>query len=168
MSDENIRITTINGKKVVEINTILFSGKRKIDWDGVEKYLKRYVGKSYTIDENDEVVYIGADFPDEFAHSNYSIKAKGTIGKAKANISQAIPELVQIATNIAFRENDAEKHAKNARYGWYRCTVRFSLPITNDKKESIGKNFFQGRMIIRCSEDGKKYLYDLIDIKKET
>lgn len=167
-SEKNINIISLDGKKIVEINTIIFSSKRKIDWDGVEEYLKQYVGNSYKIDENDEVVYIGTDFPDEYAHSNYSIKAKGTIGKAKANLSQAIPELVQTATNIVFRENNAEKHAKNAKYGWYRCTIHFSLPITNDKKEIIGKNFFQGRMIIRFDEDGKKYLYDIIDIKKET
>ena len=36
MSD-NVIIIDINGKKVVEINTIEFSGKRKIDWEGVER-----------------------------------------------------------------------------------------------------------------------------------
>ena len=50
------------------------------------------------------------DFPDEYANSNYSARAHGT----------------------------------------------------------IGKNAFQSRMIIRFDEDGKKYLYDIIDIKKET
>ena len=30
------------------------------------------------------------------------------------------------------------------------------------------KNAFQGRMIIRFDADSKKYLYDIIDIKKET
>lgn len=157
-----------NGRKIVEIQTIRFSGKRKIDWDSVEAYLKKYVGKSYVIDENDEVIYIGTDFPDEYAHSNYNKKALGTIGKAKANASQIIPELIVTATNINFRQNNAEKHNKNAKYGWYRCTVYFTLPITDENKNVIGKNKYQGRMIIRCDVDGKKYLYDIIDIKKET
>ena len=132
--------------------------KGKFDWDGVETYLRKYIGSSYAIDENDEVVYIGKDFPGEYAHSKYSAKALGTIGKAKANLSQAIPELIKTATNIAFRDNINEKHSKNAKYGWYRCTVHFSIPITNDKGIPIGRNYYQGRMIIRWDEDGRKYL----------
>ena len=50
------------------------------------------------------------------------------IGKAKANASQVIPELVKTATNIVFRENSDDKHNKDAKFGWYRCTVRFTLP----------------------------------------
>ena len=79
------------GHKVVEIDTVIFSGKRKIDWDGVENYLKKYIGYEYVIDETGDVVYIGSDFPDEYANSKYSTKALGTIGKAKANASQVIP-----------------------------------------------------------------------------
>ena len=156
------------GQKVVEIDTIIFSSKRKIDWDGVEKYLKKYVGQRYRLDETDDIIYIGSNFPDEYANSRYSTKALGTIGKAKANASQVIPELIQVATNVVFRENSDEKHIRNARFGWYRCTVRFSLPTCDDKGNIIGKNAFQGRMIIRFDEDGNKYLYDIIDIKKET
>ena len=44
----------------------------------------------------------------------------------------------------------------------------FTLPITDDKGVVVGKNTFQSRMIIRCDADGQKYLYDIIDIKKET
>lgn len=33
---ENVRIIFKDNIKVVEINTIKFSGKRKIDWDGIE------------------------------------------------------------------------------------------------------------------------------------
>lgn len=168
-SGEKVKILThSDGSKIVEISSIQFSGKRKIDWKGVEAYLKKYVGQAYTIDENDELIYIGTDFPDEYSHSNYNKKALGTIGKAKANAAQAIPELVMTANNISFRANDEEKHIKNAKYGWYRCTVHFTLPITDENRVIIGKNMYQGRMIIRCDADGKKYLYDIIDIKKET
>ena len=156
------------GHKVVEIGTVIFSGKRKIDWKGVEYYLKQYIGKKYVIDETDDVIYIGSDFPDEYANSKYSAKALGTIGKAKANASQVIPELIKIATNISFQNNTEPKHDKDAKYGWYRCTVRFTLPISDHKGNAIGKNSFQGRMIIRHAHDGKKYLYDIIGIKKET
>ena len=135
------------GQKVVEIDTIIFSGKRKIDWDGVEQYLKKYVGESYQIDETDDLVYIGSDFPDEYAHSKYNNR---------------------IATDISFSENFEQKHSHDAKYGWYYCIIRFTLPVTNDQKEVIGRNNFRGRMVIRCNQDGKKYLYDIVDIKKET
>lgn len=134
----------------------------------MEAYLKKYVGERYTIDETDDMIYVGSDFPDEYANSNYSSKAFGTIGKAKANAAQAIPELIKTATSIVFRANSDEKHKDNAKYGWYRCTVRFSLPICDDQGNITGRNTFQGRMIIRWAGDGKKYLYDIIDIKKET
>jgi hypothetical protein len=42
-------VTNENGQKVVEIDTIVFSSKRKIDWNGVEQYLKKYVGQQYLI-----------------------------------------------------------------------------------------------------------------------
>lgn len=160
--------TNEKGQKTVTLDEIIFKCKGKIDWAGVEQFLKQYVGRECRIDETNDFIYIGSEFPDEYANSKYSHKIYGTIGKAKANASQAIPELIEIATNISFQENTDEKHKNNAKYGWYRCTVRFSLPICNDKGQVIGKNHYQGRIIIRHGSDGKKYLYDIIDIKKET
>ncbi len=155
-----------DGRKVVDILTVRFSGKRKIDWDGVEQYLKKYIGKSYVIDETDDLIYIGIDFPDEYTSSKDSAKAYGTIGKAKANASQAVGELIQTATNVRFVDNKDSKHSINAKNGWYWCTVQFTLPITDENKNVIGKNLFTGRMVIRCDGKGKKYLYDIVDIKK--
>lgn len=165
---ENVSIISANGKKIVEINTIEFSGKRKIDWEGVERYLKQYVGNQYVIEETGDTVCVGTDFPDEYAHSKYKEKSFGTIGKAKANATQAIPELIMTASNLTFRANLKDKHVVNASGGWYYGEVYFSIPITDDKKRTIGSNTFRGRMIIRKSNDGKMYLYDIIDIKKET
>ena len=54
--------------------------------------------------------------------------------------SQGIPELIQIATNEQFSEN-----TKVERY-----------------------NVYFANMLVRHDEDGKKYLYDLLGIKKET
>ncbi len=160
--------TTDKGYKIVEIKTIVFSRKRKIDWNGVEQYLKRYIGKRYTIETTGQIIYVNSDFPDEYANSRYSAKIFGAIGKAKANASQAIPELIQTATDIVFCPNWESKHQSDALNGWYRCTVYFSLPISNDKGNIIGKNIFRGRMIIRCDSNNILHLYDIIDIKKET
>lgn len=163
-----ITIVDINGKKTVEINTIRFSGKRKIDWEGVESYLKQYVGNQYLVEETGDTVYVGTDFPDEYANSKDTIKSLGTIGKAKANASQAIPELIQSLSEIKHFENFDEKHKADAPNGWYRGTVHFTIPVTNDKGDIIGKNSFRGRMVIRCAAENKLYLYDIVTIKKET
>ena len=67
------------------INDIIFRGKRGINWIDVEEYLRQYVGEFYTIAETNEVVYIGTDLPDEYAHSEYTHILKGANEKAKVN-----------------------------------------------------------------------------------
>ena len=167
MSD-NKNFTGTNGKNIIEISTILFSSKRKIDWEGVERYLKKYVGNKYIIEETGNTVHIGTDFPDEYANSKDTIKSLGTIGKAKAYAAQAIPELIQSLSEIKYFPNCDEKHKSDAPNGWYRGTVHFNLPVTNDKGDITGKNSFRGRMVIRCNAENKLYLYDMVTIKKET
>lgn len=156
------------GRKCVQINEIIFSSKRHIDWKGVEHYLKQYIGKAYVIEESDEKIFIGSELPDEYANSKYSHHIHGAIGKAKANVSQALPELIEIAANRVYQENREQKHEKDAKLGWYRYTIRFSIPIYDENGKQKGRNYYQGRMIVRHALDKKKYLYDIVDIKKET
>ncbi len=160
-------IVTNNGKKTVEIQNIKFRGKRKIDWKSVEDYLKKYIGSQFIIYENGKTVNIGSDFPDEYANSKDTINCLGTNGKAKANASQAIPELIQTLSEIKFYPNLDAKHNADAPNGWLRGTVNFSLSVTNDKGEIIGTNSFRGRMVIRCNKENKLYLYDIVTIKKK-
>lgn len=143
--------------------------KRKEEWEEIEEYLKEYVGKCYEIAETAEKIYIDEDFPDEYANSESRITLKGAVAKAKANAIQGIPELIQIATNEVFSENEKKKHNKDAKYGWYRYNVLFAIPVYDDKtNELVRYNIFSARMLVRHSEDGKKYLYDFLAIKKET
>ena len=53
MKKENIIdiITDEDGRKIVVITDIRFKGKRNIDWEDVENYLKEYVGKCYEVVE---------------------------------------------------------------------------------------------------------------------
>lgn len=162
-------IVGVNREKIVLINDVSFKGKRKEDWKEVENYLKNFVGNFYEIEETAEKIYISGDFPDEFTGSENRLALKGAVAKAKANASQGIPELIQIATNRQYSENYKSKHDKNAKYGWYRYDVRFALPIIDDKSGEICRyNVYFARMLVRHSADGKKYLYDILAIKKET
>ena len=157
-----------DGNKIVVVNDIRFKGKRLIDWDDVKKYLKKYVGNVYTIAENGDSIYIGADLPDEYTGSKYTEGLKGTNAKAKANASQGIPELLSIATGKHYRTNMASKHKRDAKFGWYRYDSRFALPVYDENGKVERYNVFHASMIIRHGADSRLYLYDIIDIKKET
>lgn len=161
-------IRDLDGKRFVLINDIRFRGKRK-DWKIVEKFLKEYVGKFYEIEESCDKIYISKDFPDEYANSESRIALKGAVAKAKANASQSIPELIQIATNPSHTDNTKKKHDKDAKYGWYRYEVGFALPVYDDKTGNVVRyNIYRSTMLVRHAEDDEKYLYDFISIKKET
>ncbi len=167
--NRNINIVVdSNGDRIVVINDILFKGKQNIKWEDVEVYLKQYVGDFYSIASTNEVVYIGKDLPDEYAHSVYTRKLKGGSAKAKANAVQGLPELIQNANGREYKANKKEKHSKDAKFGWYRYQTKFALPIYNQAEQIENYNIFCAMMLIRWAKDGKKYLYDIVEIKKET
>lgn len=68
-----------------------------------------------------------------------SLRKLGAVAKAKENSATAIPELIQIATNPKWEENRKEKH-----------------------------NIYSGCLLVNHAENGKKYLYDILSIKKKT
>ena len=55
-------VEDLNENKIVVIHDIIFKGKRSIEWEDVEAYLKRFVGKEYIIestgDAEDEKMYL--------------------------------------------------------------------------------------------------------------
>lgn len=160
-------IEDLDGIKTVFIHDILFIGKRSVNWDDVENYLRQYVGEFYTIEDSNDVVYIGTDLPDEYAHSNYTRILKGTNAKAKANATQGLPEIIQAAYNKKFTENYKGKHEKDAKFGWYRYYAKFALPVFDDNGEIERYNVFNVVMVVRHNQDGKLYLYDIMNIKKK-
>lgn len=107
---ESIKLSTGNvsiiidaeGNKVVVINDLRFKRSKKVEWNTVENYLKEYIGDCAEILDTNEMVYIGSDFPDEYAHSKDTKVLRGLNEYAKANASVAIKELIQIATDKAF------------------------------------------------------------------
>lgn len=168
-SDNRINvIQDENGKSIVFINDVRFKSRRNIDWEWIEEYLKEYIGNCYEITVTSEKVYIGTDFPDEFCHSTDKIRLKGPNERAKANMSSAIGELIQIATNKAEYEDYGKKHKSKAKNGWYRYDTRFGIPVYNEDGELERYNIFGARMLVRCDADGKLYLYDFVRTKKET
>lgn len=156
-----------DGTKIVLINDIWFKGKTREEWDEVEVYLKEYIGEFYEIAETAEKIYIGKEFPDEFVHGKDKTMLMGPNAKAKANASQAIGELIQIAINKTNAPDYNSKHGGRAKYGWYRYDTRLALPVYNNSGDVERYNIFKMRMLVRHDEDGKLYLYDFLRTKKE-
>ena len=161
-------IQDIDGNQIVLINDVIFKGKRSVEWKDVEKYLRQYVGEFYQIADTKDIIYIGTDLPDEYVGSNYTKHIKWTVAKAKANAVQAIPEMIEIATSKTYENNKKDKHRRQAKNGWYRYDSRFALPVYGDNGEIERYNIFSARLLIRHASSGKMYLYDVLEIKKET
>ena len=160
-------ITDLENKKIIVINDIRFKGKRNINWEDVEKYLKEYVGSCYEVVETSDHVFIGADFPGELKGSEDTKRLLGANAKAKANATQGIPMLLRCATNRRWQENYKGKHKVDAKFGWYRFTSRFALPVYSGLGEVERFNIYRIEMLIRHAADGNLYLYDMVNIKKE-
>lgn len=160
-------ITDEKGNSIVIVNDIRFKGRQNIDWDDVERYIKDYVNEHYEIIETSDTVYIGSDFPSEFKGSADTKRLKGTNAKAKANATQELPMLLKFATNKRWQENFKDRHGTDAKFGWYRFTSRFALPVYSDNGELERYNLFRIEMLIRHASDNKFYLYDMVNVKKE-
>lgn len=75
--------------------------------------------------------------------------------------------MIEISTGRYFRENNKGKHNWSARNGWYRYDTYFALPVYGDNEDIERYNVFHASLIIRHANDGKMYLYDILDIKKK-
>ena len=121
----------------------------------------------YKIEETSEIIQVGNKLISEYTGSNYTISLKGGNAKAKANAATAIPELIKIGTMSSFKINKKIKHNKNAMYGWYKYNIKFGIPVIQDNIISR-YNIYSATMLVNHAKNGKKFLYDILDIKKET
>ena len=167
--EQNVEIVKVKeGRSVVIIRDIRFKGKRNIDWNAVEDYVKEYIGNCYEILETSDKVFIGKEFPGEIKGSVDTKRLYGANARAKANATQKIPYLLECASNKRWTENYKEKHNMDAKYGWYRYTSRFALPTYSEDEAIKGYIVYRIEMLIRHASDNKLYLYDMVNIKKET
>lgn len=154
---------TTNGDNVVLIEDDIFAGKPN-DVKAhkyIADYIKSHIGEVYTLIESGQKVYIGKDLPGEFTQSQYTKSLRGQKSKANAKnqSAQNFGELIEIASNRNWVKNRKTKHSEDAKFGWYRYDTKFALP---------NGDVYKANLLIRNDTDGKKYLYDLINIKKDS
>ena len=75
--------------------------------------------------------------------------------------------MLKFATDKRFEENRKSKHASDAAKGWYYYTTRFGVPIFENEKKSERYNVYTASLVINHASNGKLYLYDIVNIKKE-
>lgn len=140
------------------------------DYKVAEAYLKTLVNTEHpfaTILVDAQPVYIGKDLPGEYKGSEYTHGLNSSTRQVKMQAATNLDEMLLLAENGEWRDNVKEKHKQDAKNGWYRYSTRFALPVLDIKKAVDHYTVYSGTLLIRNDADGKSYLYDLLDIKKE-
>lgn len=160
-----------DGKQVVWIDdNILKQNDGQLTHQFIANYIAEHIGEVYTILESGQKVYIGEELPKEYTQSKYTQailrKNKGLV-KAKNRAAAGLGEMIEIATNRRW-EMTRHTQSKDAKYGMYRYDTSFGFPVLDDKGNVVRANVYSAELIIRNASDGKKYLYDIVGIKKDT
>lgn len=159
----------VNGKKIAWIENNPLSLKDLTNYKKVAAYIADHIGEAYTILESGYRVYIGENLPKEYTQSEYTkalLRNNQPILRAKKKTIGSFGEMIEIATN---RRWEKTKHAanKDAKYGVYRYSTAFAFPVKQNGKITSVKSF-DAELVILNSSDGKKYLYDIVNIKENT
>ncbi len=159
----------VNGKQIVWIENNPMSLKDLANYKKVAAYIAEHIGEAYTIIENGYKVYIGKDMPTEYTHSEYTtaiLKNNQSVLRAKKKAVGSFGEMIEIATSRRW-ERTKHKENKDAKYGVYRYSTAFAFPVKQNGKITRVKSF-DAELVILNSSDGKKYLYDIVNIKENT
>lgn len=149
---------------------VLDTQKDTRDYKVAEAYLKTLVDTEHpfaTILMDAQPVYIGKDLPGEYRGSEYTKSMEAKLRLVKMQAATNLDEMLLLAENGEWRENIKEKHKVDAKNGWYRYSTQFAVPVLDIKKSVDHYTVYSGTLLIRNDADGKSYLYDLLDIKKE-
>lgn len=148
-----------NRQPYVEITEDIFQGHEgEKPHSVIRNYLREHIGEYANLIESGQKVYFGKDLPGEYAYSKSAKNLREERLTAKGQAAQNLNEMIEIATGRSWKKNTKERHAIDAKYGWYRYDTRFK----------VGRDFYDAQLLIRNDADGKKYLYDVLGIKKET
>lgn len=127
----------------------------------IKKYLEQHIGEVYTIIESGQKVYLGEDLPGEYAYSKSAESLPTAQKLAKGRASSNLKEIIENATNRQWQKNKKEEHRIDAKYGFYRYDANFSFEYKGKEK------IYKATILIRNDANGKKYLYDILNIRPQ-
>lgn len=117
-------------------------------------------GEVYKITETNNSVIIDKKTSKEYTFSKYSRKLDAENKKVKGILSKYLNEIISNSFDRRFVNYKKAKHVKDAKYGFYRYKIVFSI------KDDVKENIYEAVVLIRNDANTKKYLYDILDIKK--
>lgn len=159
----------IDGQPIAWIENSGLSSKDLRNYKKVAEYIGQHIGEVYTIIESGQRVYIGEDLPREYTQSEYTkrlLKNQPDTLRAKNKAASVLGDMIEIASGRRW-ERTQHTHNKDAKYGMYRYNSRFAF-ATKDAAGGVNVHAYDVELLIRNASDGKKYLYDIVNIKKNT
>lgn len=82
-------------------------------------------------------------------------------------LSEILPEMLKIATNREFEKNRKESITEMQRTDGIDMRLDLQCPYIIWRGELIRYNIYQAKILVRHASDGRKYLYDILEIKKK-
>ncbi len=161
-------LRTVNDKKVVWVEGADLSAKELRSYSAIAAYIRKHIGEVYTIIESGQKVYLGKELPNEYTQSKYTTYLKNNDQKtlrAKNMAASSFGEMIEIAENRRW-EKTKHPNSKDAKYGIYRYDTCFAFPVKNADGALHEIRAYDAELIIRNASDGKKYLYDIVNIRE--
>ena len=151
---------------MIDILKLYFTNKNKLNWKDVEVKIKNTSGSVFKNEKLSKDFNIDNKAIDELTHSRYNMKLKGRLRLVKANLLMYLEDVIKDMDNERWKEDLDSKHKNIAKNGWYRYDIYFKFPVRDEQGNYIDKQVYKATVIVRCAEDNKLYIYDIIDIKK--
>lgn len=162
-------VREVGGQQIAWIENSGLSSKDLRDYKKVAEYIGRHIGEVYTVIESGQRVYIGEDLPSEYTQSEYTkrlLRKNPATLNAKKRAVDALGDMIEIASGRRW-EKAKHTHNKDAKFGMYRYNSRFAFAVNGgDGVRNV--RAYDVELLIRNASDGKKYLYDIVNIKKNT
>ena len=168
--EAKLSLKTLNGKQIVWIENSSLTNKELNNHKAVADFIAQHIGEVYTIVESGQKVYIGSDLPGEYTQSKYTSYLRNTDragARAKNKAVDGLGELIETATNRRW-ERTRHTQSKDAKYGMYRYDSTFAFPVKDGSGAVHRVRAYDAELLIRNASDGKKYLYDIVNIKENT
>lgn len=119
------------------------------------------------IEENGHKIYLDDNvLPNEYTYSKSAQNARGEIKNVRERALSNLDEIIEVGSNRRFegnrKENLQPKKADKKRGGMYKYDAKIAIPNENGVDSS-----YNATVLIRYDQNGRRYLYDIVDIKKD-
>ena len=141
------------------------------------EYIEKYIAEMFedndyvsSLPDNGTPIFASDDLPGEFANSKYTKylrNRKQDRFSAKMRLASSLEELVSIATGRRW-EKAIHPDNKDVKYGVYKYSSTFAFPVFDASGETEKVFAYNCDIVVINASNGKKYLYDVLNIKENT